>query len=854
MIELPKSIIKFIIWWVYLAPKKLFTVAKRLTLLVNYEFSFTLNLRLLFTPIYGDYSIIGRVIGFILRIIFIVFGFLFVGTLSIVTIILPLAWYVIPLVGIYYLDIWFVPITVAAYLYLTYENLNKPDLKVEGVKKEKRYLAAFRPEAKKHLKLIKKGSIASLLKFLKTSKIKEVLVKTELVDTDFVEQAGRIKNVNYENLHKLAFDFAKKHKTRYVESEHLLLAILGCIPNADTFLSSFGLDFSTIENGVMWIVGRREYFSSLYFWQDDYVPPPMAGFGHGLLGRITTDLDAVSQDYTKMVKKGRIKNVVGRDEEIDQIAQLLSGTTKNIMLIGEPGCGKTTLVMGMAHRIMHGTEYRALQNKRIVSLEMGGLIAGTKTAGQIAEKLKKAMEDVVGSGDIILFIDEIHSLVASIDQDEGFSTIFSILEPYLSSEEIQFIGATDVENFRKFVEPIGSFAGLFEIVEIQETTPQETLEILMHEATKIERKLKSTITINSLLEIIRLAEKLVHDRVMPDKALDILNRTASSIKEKKGIVNATVVDKIVSEMTHVPVTQLSEDESEKLQHIAEEIKKEVIGQDHSINKIASALKRARVGMRDEKKPMASFLFVGTTGVGKTRTAKALSRIYFGSEDVMIRLDMSEYQSPDSIDKLIGTSDGKTKGILTEAVRSKPYTVILLDEIEKAHHQILTAFLQVLDDGRLTDSSGRTVSFVNTIIIATSNVGTKQIQTITDRGGSYEEIEKSATKFVREKFAPEFLNRFTSIVVYKTLSYESVRKIARLMLNRVEKQALEQDIKLSFTDELVEELVNRGYSPEWGARPMLRVVEEEVETSMADKIISKELKKGDSTEFGVEILN
>ena len=339
---------------------------------------------------------------------------------------------------------------------------------------------------------------------------------------------------------------------------------------------------------------------------------------------------------------------------------------------------------------------------------------------------------------------------------------------------------------------------------------------------------------------------------MPDKALDVLNRTVSQKRDNNHYVTSKDVEKEVSEMTHIPITQLTDDESEKLINIADEMKKRVIGQDHSIDKIAAALRRARVGIRDEEKPIASFLFVGTTGVGKTETAKTLSGSYFGDRKAMIRLDMSEYQTGDSIDKLIGTSDGKSKGILTEAVRTRPFTVLLLDEIEKAHHQILTAFLQVLDDGRLTDSTGRTVSFTNTIIIATSNVGTKEIQEITDGGGNYEQIEESAIKSIREKFAPELLNRFTAIVVYKPLSFDSVKKIALILLDGVVKRAADKNIKISFTPKLIEELVFKGFNPQWGARPLARVIEESVETYVADKLLAKEFKQGDVIELGTEV--
>ena len=851
MIKLPKSVIKFFTWWLYLAPKRLFTTTKRLTYLVNYQFSFTLNIRLIFTPLYGDYTIIGRMIGLVLRIFFIVFGFIFVFTLSIVALILPLAWYILPFASVYYIDFWSIPIVAGMFLYVTYLTINIPDLKVSQVNKSS-CSKAIRPQTNPLLKSIAHGSVFALNKFFVTPEINYVLKKTELLEQGFEDKLSKNKQIIHNKIADSAYNYAKVHQARYIEPEHVLLGILHSIPNVDTFLASFGLDLEIIEKTVRWIVQDRDYYATLYFWQDDFEMPPIGGFGHGLVGRITPDLDAISQDFTKQAKKGHLRNVVGREKEIDKIAQFLGGSNRDVLLIGEPGCGKTTIVMGIAHSIIHGSKYKALQNKRIVSLQMGSLIAGARSSGEIAEKLNRALNDVTGSGDIILFIDETHSLVGSVHEGGGFSTIFSILEPHLANDEIQFIGATNIENYRKYIEPVSSFSRLFEVIDIPESDPDDTLDIIKYIARLHERKYKITITMTALTTIVKLAKKLIHNRVMPDKAIDILNRSTISVVGKTNYLTSKDVEKEVSEMTHIPVTQVTEDESHKLLNIAEEMKKRVVGQDHSIDKIADALKRAGAGIRDENKPIASFLFVGTTGVGKTETAKTLSGAYFGDRKAMIRLDMSEYQSHNSIDKLIGTPDGSAKGILTEAVRNKPFTVILLDEIEKAHHQILTAFLQVIDDGRLTDSSGKTVSFSNTIIIATSNVGTRQIQKITEQGGTYEVIEEETVKAVRDKFAPELLNRFTSIVVYKPLSFENVKQITHILLENVRKIAEDKNIKLSFTPKLIEELVTKGFSPEWGARPLTRVIEDTVETYLAEKLLAKEFKRGDVVELGTEV--
>jgi ATP-dependent Clp protease ATP-binding subunit ClpC len=483
-------------------------------------------------------------------------------------------------------------------------------------------------------------------------------------------------------------------------------------------------------------------------------------------------------------------------------------------------------------------------------VESGALISGARSAGEISAKIKKIMEDVEGSRGIILFFDEIHNLVVAGSEEE--STIFSLLQPYVSSGEIQVIGATNLENYRRYIEPNGSFSQLFQIVEIGPTTNEATLTILEDAARRFERKYEVTISFLALQRTIELTEKLIHERVFPDKAIDILGRAVARVSKDTGYVISEVVAKVVSEITHVPVTAITETEADKLLNIEEKMKEHVIGQSEAITQIAKALKRGRVGIRSQDKPIASFLFVGTTGVGKTETAKTLARLYFGDEKVMIRLDMSEYQQQDSLNKLIGSPDGQMKGQLTEKVRSRPFSLILLDEIEKANSEVMLAFLQVLDDGRLTDSFGRVIDFTNTIIISTSNVGTRDIQDVSDKAGKFEEIQEVAMAAVKEHFAPEFLNRFSGIIVYRPLTIDNVRKIAHIMLEKVVKMADDKGIELTFKQEVITELVKRGFNPQWGARPLARVIENSVDTYLAEKILAREFKRGDKVELGLEV--
>ena len=853
--KLPHDLVDFLLWLVIRAPKRVLTVSKRIFVLVNYDLSVTLHIKLIFVPLFNDFTKVGRVIGFFMRLLLILTGVVVFILLSIVFVFVPIAWYITPLLLIYFFKFWSIPVFVAIFILHKLIVSGTPEKRVTKVNRNE-IVKSFRPEAEKFLNLLFKIKGNAIPVFLKLPQIYYILKKSELLNPEFEEKiSAPFVPTDLNVFTKLAHDFALKHGVRYVEVEHVFLAVLSSIPKVDSLLSYFSSSLVDIEESVKWVVSNREALSKVFLWQEDFVMPKMGGVNKGLTGRVTPNLDAVSEDFTENARKGYFNKIVGREKEIKEIAQTLSSSSgENVMIIGEPGSGKTSLVKAMAFMIIKGTEFKSLTFKRIVSIEAGSLLAGTKSAGDIAGKIKIVLDEAVGSGNVIIFIDEIHELFAgSSDQGESYSA-FSILQSYLSSEKLQFIGATNVKNYRKYIEPNGAFARLFQVIEISEASKEDTIQILKVVADKFEKDYSAVITYPSLLKTVALSEKLIHERVLPDKAIDVLGRTATSARDADKYVVAEDVAVVVSEMTNVPVTTITDDESQKLLKIEDEMKKRVIGQDQAIVQIGNALRRARVGIRNEDKPIASFLFVGTTGVGKTETAKTLADVYFGDKKVMIRIDMSEYQQQDSIDRLIGAPDGSSKGILTEAVRLRPFSLILLDEIEKAYSNILLTFLQVLDDGRLTDSSGMVIDFTNTIIIATSNVGTRAIQDIFSRNGIFSEIEEVANKEVRDHFAPEFLNRFSGIIVFKPLDINSVKKIADLMLNKIRNMTSEKDVKVNFKPELIDELVKRGFSPEWGARPLARVIEDSVENHLAKKLLSNEINKGDEVNLGLEVFD
>ncbi|MBD3366116.1 AAA domain-containing protein [candidate division WWE3 bacterium] len=851
MLKLPKRPLEPLFWFAYKAPKRIFKIIKRLIILVNHSISFTLNIKLLFVPLFGDYTIPGRIIGFIFRIAQIFYGLLALLVLALLLILAPLFWYISPFVLAYYIKGYILLLAFGIYVVRLFAIRDTPRKRVTDDKTEDP-LSAVRPNA---LSLLKQAHRThSLEKFAHDADIHYLLQKLELDKKDFYAQATDLPDFEVWKVAKSAYELAQEEGTRYVEKEHVFYALLKLIPDVENFLMSFGVALADVKEAIFWIVDERDRLAGIFIWQEDYHIDKLGGFGRGMTGRVTPSLDAVSTDFTELAKKGLIEGIIAHHAEIKEIANLLSGSKKvNVMIVGPPGSGKTSIVKGIAEQIIKGTEYEKIANKRIVSVESGALVAGAKSSGDVAAKFKLVMKDALESGDIILFFDEIHNLVSGVGGDATeVSSVYSILEPYLSTGQIQVIAATNRKTYRKYIEPNGAFARLFHVVDIEPSTNEETKDILKYLSFDIEEEEGVLITLPAIKKIIRLSSKLIQERVFPDKAVDVLNRCVRVVSRESKVVTAEKAAEVISEMTHVPVTAVDEDESEKLLELEDRMKERVIGQDQAVAEVSKALKRARVGIRDESKPIASFLFVGTTGVGKTETAKTLSRLYFGEESKMIRLDMSEYQQPDSVKKLIGNSDGSTSGILTEVVRSNPFSVLLLDEIEKAAPQVLLTFLQVLDDGRLTDSAGNTVDFANTIIIATSNVGTREIQAVAARDGSFSEMEEAALKKVRDHYAPEFLNRFSGIIVFNPLSKEDVKKIARILLRKVEKVAAEKDIKVTFTDGLLEGLVERGYNKEWGARPLARVIEDKVETYLADKLLSKEIKRGDVLELGPEV--
>ena len=636
-------------------------------------------------------------------------------------------------------------------------------------------------------------------------------------------------------------------------------------------------------------------------------------------------LERYSRDLTKAAQDGELDPVIGRSTEIERIMQIMSRRTKNNpVLIGEPGVGKSAVVEGLAQLIVSGKVPETLTGKRILSLDLGSMIAGSKYRGEFEERLKDTLREVGKQGNIILFIDEFHTLVGA-GKAEGSMDAANILKPALALGEIQCIGATTLDEYRKNIEKDAALERRFQPVKVGEPTPEEALAILKGLRDRYEAHHKVTITDSALEAAVSLSDRYISDRFLPDKAIDLMDEAASRVRlksftappdvklqeerlkalqtEKKeaithqdfekaahlrdeerklredinqkrtaweeakkashDVVTDEDIAQIVASWTGVPVKKMTEDESQRLLHMEELLHKRVVGQDEAIGAVSRALRRARAGLQDPKRPIGSFIFLGPTGVGKTELCRALGEVMFDDENAVIRIDMSEYMEKHSVSRLVGSPPGyvgyEEGGQLTQKVRNKPYSVVLFDEVEKAHPDVFNILLQILDDGRLTDSNGRVVNFKNTIIVMTSNAGASSIASKRSLGfGSsvemardYEAMKERVMSEVKDIFRPEFINRIDDLIVFHALEPEDIRKIAALMLGNVAKRLAERSMKLSYGDDVVALLAKEGYDASYGARPLRRTIQRSVEDALSEEIIAGNVALGDCVELYVK---
>ncbi|MBI3970348.1 MAG: ATP-dependent Clp protease ATP-binding subunit [Chloroflexi bacterium] len=705
---------------------------------------------------------------------------------------------------------------------------------------------------------------------------------------------------------ELAVEEARRLNHNYIGTEHLLLGLVREGEGiAAGVLESLGVNLEKVRTQVIQVVSQSGPGTQ----------------GEGKHTSRTPTIDQMGQDLTAMARAGKLDPVIGRDTEIERVIQILSRRTKNNpALIGEPGVGKTAIAEGLAQRIISGDVPETLVGKRLVTLDIGSLVAGTKYRGEFEERLKKVVEEIRSSGDCMLFIDELHTLVGA-GAAEGAVDAANILKPSLSRGDIQVIGATTLDEYRKYIERDAALERRFQPVQVREATIEETIDILRGIKANYEAHHRVTITDDAVKAAAEMGGRYVTDRFLPDKAIDLVDEAASRvriqratapnslkeamreldqvIKEKEAaieaqnyesaaslrdaeskvrekiqrletgfhkqddiarpIVSEEDVAQVVSMWTGIPVTRIAQEESERLLQMEAELHKHIVSQNEAVEAVAKAVRRARAGLKDPRRPIGSFIFLGPTGVGKTELAKRLAEFMFGSQDAMIRLDMSEYMERHSVARLTGAPPGyvgyEEGGQLTEAVRRRSYAVILLDEIEKAHPEVFNVLLQIMEDGRLTDSKGRTVDFRNTIIIMSGNVGAQMIKREAQIGfrsntgderseqQAYERMREKVLSEVKNVFRPEFLNRVDMIVVFRALTKNDVLNIVDNELVRVRKQLKEQELELDITQEAKELLVDKGYDPDFGARPLRRVIQNTIEDELAEMLLRGQLKPG-----------
>ncbi len=639
----------------------------------------------------------------------------------------------------------------------------------------------------------------------------------------------------------------------YIGTEHLLLGILrqsDCTGAA--VLQGLGLELNDLYTDVLAVFGSPSSNSR----------PQTGAAGRTVRRAETRILDQYSRDLTELAASGGIDPVVGRGDEIKRAVQILSRRTKNNpVLVGEPGVGKTAVAEGLALRVARGEAPEELRRKRIVSLDIPAMLAGTKYRGDFEERVKSVLKDVKRAGDVILFIDELHTIIGA-GSAEGAIDAANILKPALGRGEIQIIGATTPEEYRRHIEKDAALERRFQPVKVSEPDREQTLEMLRGLRPGLEKHHGVGIRDDALTAAYELSVRYISDRFLPDKAIDLLDEAAAALhvaadsRERKELsVTAAEVAQVVSQWTNIPVSGLDKDETEKLRNLEEQLRRRVIGQDEAVSAVARAIRRSRVGLRDPARPVGSFLFLGPTGVGKTELCRALAATVYGDEQAMIRLDMSEYMEKHSVSRLIGSPPGyvgyEDGGQLTEQVRRKPWSVVLFDEIEKAHEDVWSILLQIMDDGRLTDSGGRAVDFRNTVIVMTSNIGAKAItDNRTPLGfGSGERDESQLRRLVMEElrstFKPEFLNRVDETIVFRRLDAGDMLGITQTLLSGLKERFQTLGLTLVVPEETARWLAQAGYDDKFGARPLRRAVQHSIEDAAAELLLEGRAKAGDS---------
>src|SRR5690625_2613235 len=710
---------------------------------------------------------------------------------------------------------------------------------------------------------------------------------------------------------ELSQDEARKLGHSYVGTEHILLGLIREGEGvAARVLNNLGVSLNKARQQVLQLLGSNESRAGRQ--------------SRGQASNASTPIrDCLAKDLTASAREGNVDPVIGRDQEIERVIQVLSRRTKNSpVLIGEPGVGKTAVAEGLAQKIVGNEIPETLRDKRVMTLDMGTVVAGTKYRGEFEDRLKKVMDEIHQAENVILFIDELHTLIGA-GGAEGAIDASNILKPSLSRGELQCIGATTLDEYRKYIEKDAALERRFQPIQVEEPTSEETIQILQGLRDRYEAHHRVTITDEAIEAAVSLSERYITDRFLPDKAIDLIDEAGSKVrlrsytvppnlkeleqnleevrkekdaavqsqefekaaylrdseqglreelektknewKEKQGQQDSKVIVEdianVVSIWTGVPVSKLTKDETERLLNMEEILHERIIGQSEAVKAISKAIRRARAGLKDPKRPIGSFIFLGPTGVGKTELARTLAEVMFGDEEAMVRIDMSEYMEKHSTSRLVGSPPGYVGydegGQLTEKVRRNPYSVVLLDEVEKAHPEVFNILLQVLEDGRLTDSTGRLVDFRNTVLIMTSNVGANELRrnkyvgfNLGEPDQQYSDMKSKVTDEMKKVFRPEFLNRIDETIVFHALEKKHMKSIVLLMIEQLKDRLKELDIEFTITDKAVEKIADEGFDPEYGARPLRRSIQKNIEDLLSEALLKGTISKGELVKVGL----
>lgn len=826
---------------------------KNILLILEEDLAVGLMLRLLFIPLFHDASIVGRILSFFFRlgrVLIGIFGFL---CATILVFIIALIWFSAPfsLIAVVFnlvppfpyddifiiINITFITLGMALFIMKIFYRGLKNLWQVNSLK-----------DIWKATKL--KPADVTWDKLLKTYEMEIFLGSLEMIPQNF---AGWQINLDDKILER-AFELTKLSQAQHVTEAHFWTAMLENIPGVSNQLLKVNLKLEDFEGALSYLETTRNRWRKIYIWDEDFGVHHLSGINRGWLGAPTPALDAISVDLTRDAHLSNTPEFVGRQAVVSEVITVLSQEkNSNVLLVGEPGAGKSTLVNYLAKVIVRGDAPPSMATKRLVKLEAARLLSSVRTEGELAEKVNSAFQEVEFIEDIIIFIDEIHELGIG-DAGKSFN-LYSLLLPYLESDRFQFIATTENSNYVRIIEKNGSFARIFHKIELPPAQIPETIKVISNRAIEKAKFNHVQTTYAAILYLVEKSRELIHNRVLPDSALSVFEEClVEALKEPKARITVNTVKEVLSRVVNVPVAQLESAAKELLLNLEDEIHKRMIDQEEAVKKVSDTLRRASAQLREKERPIGSFLFVGPTGVGKTELAKTLAEIYFEpskrsasadafkKKDAFVRFDMSEYQTAESVNRLIGSSD--SPGELTESVKNRPYCLILLDEFEKAEPKILNLFLQVLDDGRLTDASGKTTDFTNTIIIATSNAGSLIIAQNLEAGKKLEEFSKDVSGELLKIFKPELLNRFDEVVLFKTLSPDDLKKIVVIKLKGLQEMMKKEGYLIEFKDEVIEKLAEIGFDAMLGARPLRRVIQDTLEAKLSRMILEGSLPKGE----------